>query len=79
MSLKYLLDTNVVSEPLRPVTNQKILDRLQQHQNEIAIASVVWHELLFGCYRLPPSAKRTLTSNCKSSSRMKRGLASKER
>jgi tRNA(fMet)-specific endonuclease VapC len=54
-----LLDTNVVSEPLRPVPNQKILARLQQHQTEIAIASIVWHELLFGCYRLPPSAKRT--------------------
>jgi tRNA(fMet)-specific endonuclease VapC len=59
VSLIYLLDTNVVSEPLRPAPNQKILDRLQQHQSEIAIASVIWHELLFGCYRLPPSVKRT--------------------
>ena len=59
MSMTYLLDTNVVSEPLRPAPNQKILNRLQQHQSEIAIASVVWHELLFGCHRLPPSAKRT--------------------
>lgn len=25
----------------------------------MAIASVVWHELLFGSYRLPPSAKRS--------------------
>jgi tRNA(fMet)-specific endonuclease VapC len=59
VSVKFLLDTNVVSEPLRPVPNQKILDRLQLHQTEIAIATIVWHELLFGCYRLPPSAKRT--------------------
>ena len=59
MSMTYLLDTNVVSEPLRPAPDQKILDRLQQHQSDIAIASVVWHKLLFGCYRLPPSAKRT--------------------
>lgn len=57
--LKYLLDTNIVSEPLRPSPNQKILERLQLHQAEIAVAAIVWHELLFGCYRLPPSAKRT--------------------
>lgn len=58
MTLKYLLDTNIVSEPLRPAPHPKILARLQRHQTEMAIAAVVWHELLFGCYRLPPSAKR---------------------
>jgi tRNA(fMet)-specific endonuclease VapC len=59
VSLKYLLDTNVLSEPLRPAPNQNVLDRLQRHQAEIATASVVWHELLVGCYRLLPSARRT--------------------
>ena len=58
MSLKYLLDTNVVSEPLRPAPNAKLLRRLQTHQSELAIPAVVWHELLFGCERLPKSAKR---------------------
>jgi len=56
--LKFLLDTNIVSEPLRPTPAQSILDKLRRHRGEIAIASVVWHELLFGCHRLPPSAKR---------------------
>lgn len=59
MSLSYLLDTNVVSEPLRPEPNAYVLERLEQYEAEIAIASVVWHELLYGTYRLPPSAKRT--------------------
>ena len=59
MSLRFLLDTNIVSEPLRPKPNPKILDRLQQHQAEIAIPALVWHELWFGCQRLPRSAKRT--------------------
>lgn len=59
MSLQYLLDTNIVSEPLRPLPSPNILNYLKQHQNQIAIASPVWHELLFGCYRLPESAKRT--------------------
>jgi tRNA(fMet)-specific endonuclease VapC len=59
VSLIYLLDTNVVSEPLHPTPNQYILERLQRHEAEIAIAAVVWHELLYGLYRLPLSAKRS--------------------
>lgn len=60
MSVKYLLDTNIVSEPLRPTPNAKVLARLKRHQDELAIASVVWHELWFGCQRLPASAKRSV-------------------
>ncbi len=58
MSLRFLLDTNVVSEPLRPKPSPGLLRRLQQHQAELAIAAVVWHELWFGCWRLPLSQKR---------------------
>jgi tRNA(fMet)-specific endonuclease VapC len=58
VSLAFLLDTNIISEPLRPSPNQQTLARLQQHTGEIATASVVWHELLFGCQRLAESAKR---------------------
>ena len=60
MTLHYLLDTNIVSETLRPIPNQALLARLQAHQTAIAIASVVWHELWYGCCRLPPSTKRTV-------------------
>ncbi len=56
---RYLLDTNIVSEPLRPAPNSKILGRLRRHQEQLATASVVWHELLFGCRRLPASERRT--------------------
>jgi tRNA(fMet)-specific endonuclease VapC len=55
---RFLLDTNIVSEPLRPAPDPTILARLHEHQAEIAIAAVVWHELWFGCLRLPRSAKR---------------------
>ncbi|UCG25986.1 MAG: type II toxin-antitoxin system VapC family toxin [Chloroflexota bacterium] len=57
MSLIFLLDTNIVSEPMRPNPNRKTMAYLQQHEGEVAIASVVWHELLFGWQRLPKSAK----------------------
>ena len=58
MNLKYLLDTNVISEPLRPKPNAKVLARLKRHGDEVALPSIVWHELWFGCERLPASAKR---------------------
>ena len=57
--LKYLLDTNTISEPARPAPNPRLLERLERNAQAIAIAAPVWHELLFGLRRLPPSAKRT--------------------
>ena len=56
--MKYLLDTNVVSEPLRPKPDARTLDRLRHHQGEIALPSLVWHELQYGCARLPRSRRR---------------------
>ena len=58
MSLKYLLDTNVVSEPLKPRPSRTVLRNLTRHDREAAIATVVWHELRFGSARLPPSRRR---------------------
>ena len=58
MTLKYLLDTNVVSEPLRPHPAPRILRGLRRHEGELAIPSIVWHELQFGCLRLPKSRRR---------------------
>lgn len=59
MRLRYLLDTNVVSEPLRPEPAPGVLRRLRRHEGEIAIPSIVWHELQFGCMRLTRSRRRT--------------------
>lgn len=57
--MKYLLDTNVVSEPLRPKPSPRVVRMLRRHEDEIAISSVVWHELRFGVERLAPSRRRT--------------------
>lgn len=54
----YLLDTNVVSEPLRPEPSEGVLRKLRVHGEESAIPAPVWHELRFGCARLPPSRHR---------------------
>jgi tRNA(fMet)-specific endonuclease VapC len=56
--LRYLLDTNTISDPSRLVPNLGILRRLRQHDGEVALAAPVWHELRFGLERLPPSKKR---------------------
>lgn len=58
MNLKYLLDTNIVSEPLRPKPRDGVLQKLRRHEEEIAISSIVWHELRFGVERLPSSRRR---------------------
>jgi tRNA(fMet)-specific endonuclease VapC len=58
VSLRFLLDTNVVSEPARRIPNRQILERLEEQEGRIAIAAPSWHELLFGCERLPKSQKR---------------------
>ncbi|NET26015.1 type II toxin-antitoxin system VapC family toxin [Okeania sp. SIO1I7] len=58
MSLRFLLDTNVLSEPTRQHPHPNVMAKLQQHEGEIATSTTVWHELLFGCSRLPNSRKR---------------------
>lgn len=58
MSLRFLLDTNTLSEPRKKNPNAAVLTKLKQYDGSIGIASVVWHEIWFGCQRLPQSRKR---------------------
>ena len=58
MKPSYLLDTSVLSEPVVQRPNEKVLARLRRHQEQFATASPVWHELLFGAYRLPDSRRK---------------------
>jgi tRNA(fMet)-specific endonuclease VapC len=58
VSVRFLLDTNVLSEPMRPRPDARVLRRLEEHQEESAVAAPVWHELLFGWERLPSSQRR---------------------
>jgi tRNA(fMet)-specific endonuclease VapC len=56
--VRYLLDTNIISEALAAVPDEGVVARLAFHEHESAIAAPVWHELLYGCLRLPLSARR---------------------
>lgn len=58
MSVKYLLDTNIISEATRQSPNVNVVLKLTEHQRETATGSVVMHELLSGCLRLAESQKR---------------------
>ena len=56
---RYLLDTSIVSEPVSKKPDPAILERLDKHGSECAIAAPVWHELTYGCRRLPKGKRRT--------------------
>ncbi len=58
MTLGYLLDTSIVSAPISMRPHPAILARLNEHGSECAIAAPVWHELTFGCRRLPRGKRR---------------------
>jgi tRNA(fMet)-specific endonuclease VapC len=60
MSLKYLLDTNIISEVNRIKPNANVTKKTSEHEREIGTASVVNHELLYGCLSMPESKKRQL-------------------
>ena len=59
MRLRYLLDTSIVSSPVSKIPDPAIVKRLDEHGPECAIAAPVWHELTYGCRRLPTGKRRT--------------------
>lgn len=58
MTLRYLLDTSVVSSPVSKRPDPDIVRRLDEHGHECAIAAPVWHELTYGCRRLARGKRR---------------------
>lgn len=59
MTLRFLLDTNIVSAPIAKEPNRKVTRRLTDQSLHCAIAAPVWHELTYGCERLPEGKRRT--------------------
>ena len=52
MTIRYLLDTNVLSEAIKSHPNERTLERLCEHDGDLATCSIVWHELSFGAARV---------------------------
>ena len=59
MTLRFLLDTTTVSAPIAKQPNRRVVKRLEQRSLQCAIAAPVWHELVYGCARLPAGKRRT--------------------
>lgn len=58
MKTVYLIDTNIISEPLKPQPNSHVLALLERHQGMMAIPAITWHKLLYGCERLADSHRK---------------------
>ena len=55
----YLLDTNIISEPTKPVPEEKVLTLLDAKGEFSTICSTVWFELLKGIEILSGGKKKT--------------------
>jgi tRNA(fMet)-specific endonuclease VapC len=60
LSLRYLVDTNIVSIAVSSIPHAQVIRRLDQHAGECAIAAPVWHELVYGCNRLAVGKRRSV-------------------
>ncbi len=56
--MKVLLDTNVLSEPMRQQPDAAVMAQLEEGGHRLYTASVVLHELRYGVQRLPKGRKR---------------------
>lgn len=56
--IAWLLDTNVLSEAVRPRPDPGVMERLERFQTELAVPAPVWHELRYGWLRLPDGQRK---------------------
>ncbi len=56
----YLLDTNILSEPLKKIPNSDVLEFLEKNEISIATCSLVIHELEYGMEILQDGKKKRI-------------------
>ena len=56
--LRYLLDSNILSEPSRPRPDTGVLSRLRVHRHEVCTAAPILHELHYGLARMPEGGRK---------------------
>ena len=56
--VRYLLDTNILSEPVVARPNPFVLDKIKANGTSLAISSVTWQEVLYGMFLLPAGKRR---------------------
>ena len=55
---RFLLDTNVLSEPMKLIPEQQVVERILENIPAIALAAVSFHEMVFGCLQMPDSRRK---------------------
>ena len=58
MSLRYLLDTNAISELNRERPDPRVQRKFDENAGSLAAATVSWHEMIYGLRRMPESRRR---------------------
>lgn len=56
--LKYLLDSNIVSESSKPYPNKNVIETLTKKRNECCICTVTYFEMLHGVLRLDEGKRK---------------------
>jgi tRNA(fMet)-specific endonuclease VapC len=56
--MRFLLDTNVLSEPMVPQPSRAVLSKLQLHAGQVCTSALCIHELIYGAERLAPSERK---------------------
>jgi predicted nucleic acid-binding protein len=57
--MTYLVDANVLSEPTKPVPNNKVIDWLTANEGNLVVDSIIVGELYIGILALPRGRKQT--------------------
>jgi toxin FitB len=57
--MTYLVDANVLSEPTKPVPNNKVIDWLTANEGNLVVDAIIVGELYVGILALPRGRKRT--------------------
>ena len=61
--LRYLLDSNVASDPAKREPDSNVSRSLLLHTGEMAICAPVWHEMRYGLARMPGSRQRAIVAD----------------
>jgi tRNA(fMet)-specific endonuclease VapC len=59
VTARFLLDTSMISEPMKQVPDAAVVARIGAHAHESVIAAPVWHELQYGWQSLPSGKRRS--------------------
>lgn len=57
--IRYLLDTNIISEPARSDPSDAVMARIREKSGELGLPSIAWHELVYGARRMGEGRRQT--------------------